>query len=129
MYTELRFPVISCFKLLSASLSQSKWKLWSPVVITILLPFIYIPINIMTCLNCCKGFWLFYCVDKVYTLFVWFFSLICMNYFIMLEVWLIVSSELRFWFVFLLFLLLNHILLLASLVHNQFHHHVLLVLN
>ena len=59
----------------------------------------------MTSLNCCRALWLFYCVDKVDALFVRFRFLVCINFQFLfvrtiLEVWLVVCLELRFWFLF-----------------------------
>ena len=60
---------ISCFKLLSTSLGQSKWK-WK--VLESLITIIFPSIIIMAFLNCCKLFWWFYYADTKDIEFFWF---------------------------------------------------------
>ena len=91
-----------------AYLGKSKWKVLGSIAIRIKMT--------------CKVFWWFYCVDKINTIFVYFFFLVCLNDFqlllvlIILGVWLIVCLELRV-LTFFLFLLFHH--LVAALVLYQ----------
>ena len=63
---------VSCYKFLSTFLGKSKWIVFGSVITTSFLSSMCNSIIIMTCLNCCKVFWWFYCDGKVNTLFVWF---------------------------------------------------------
>ena len=109
---------VSCFWLLLTSIGKSKWRVLSLVFITSRLLSIYIPIVIMTWLNHCKAFCWFCYADTKDILSTWFYFLVCMNYIqllyvlIILEVWLIVSFELRFWFQFLFIFFFEALVLL-----------------
>ena len=72
----------SCFKLMPASLNKSKWKVLGSVVITSLL----FRIITMIWLNCFKVIWQFYCVDTKDIIFARFRFLVCLNYFQLLFV-------------------------------------------
>ena len=92
----------------------------------------------MIWLNHCKVFWWFFCVggrDIIYLRHnTWFCSGNCINYFqllfvlIMMEFWLIVCLELRFWLFFLLLLLLHHLLEVLWMIYQQIPFHRLLVI-
>ena len=94
-------------KLLSAYLGKSKRKVLSSAVVLSSIYSMCAPLILVTWLSYCKLFWWFYWVDKVDTIFVWFWFLVCINYFqllfvlIILDVWLIVCLDLKFWFLFL----------------------------
>ena len=93
---------ISCFKWVRTSIGKLKWKFLGSAVVASLLS----RIILNNWLNCCKVFWLFYCVDTKDIVFVWFIFLVSMNSFqhlfvlTILEAWLIVCLELRIWFQF-----------------------------
>ena len=104
----LRFMINSnsCFKFLSTPLGKSKSK---SKVLVFLITAIFSSGIIMIWLKYCKVFWWFYCADTKDIVSFWFRFLVCLNYFqllyalIMIEVWLIVCLELRFWFLLLFF--------------------------
>ena len=93
-----------------AYLGKSKWKVLGSIAIRIKMT--------------CKVFWWFYCVDKINTIFVYFFFLVCLNDFqlllvlIILGVWLIVCLELRV-LTFFLFLLFHHLLVAALVLYQR----------
>ena len=105
----------------------------SSVFITSLLSFLITPIVITTWLNCYKTFWWIYYTGTKDTVFVWFHFLVCMNYFqllfvlVILEVWSIVCLELLLWLLLLLLLFLYHTLVLVWVVNQRFllFHHLL----
>ena len=99
------------FKFCLMPLGKSKWKVLYPVVTTSLLSPMSGSIVIITLLNYCKAFCWFSWVVTKDIIFVWFRFWVCMNYFqllivlIILKIWFIVFLELRFWFQFLFFCL------------------------
>ena len=118
-------------QIISNILRKSKWTVFGSVIIISSVPSRYIPIIIMTCLNCCNNFgWFYYdeIAERTFgVLLCWYkrciicviLALVCMNYFQFLfvlkitEVCLVVCLELRFFILFLL-LLLHHFLALVN---------------
>ena len=95
-----------------ASLGKSKQKVFGSVVITSLLSTKWTPTVIMSWLNCWKSFCWFYYAETKDIVFAQFHFLICLNYFqllfvvIILWVWSVVCLELRLLILFLLFVFL-----------------------